>query len=136
MREHVIHTPTGARILTEIGMGFAGIRQPFSPGIMSDPTTRLNIGFPASPKAIVQSLDGVFISPRHLWAILVGLAKVDRPINLDNASESLFWTKPDLHEYLMKLFIKFDAVDPYWATMSKTGYYDPNMRLVHRNVAS
>lgn len=131
MREHVIHTPGGARILMEIGMGFAGIRQAFSPGVSSDPATRLNIGYPASSDRIVPSSDGVFISPRHLWSILVASAKPNRPASVDMASDSLFWTKPDLHGPLMKLFATFDLIDPYWSTMAKNGYYDPNTRLVH-----
>lgn len=133
MRERVIHTPSGARVLIEIGAGFAGIRKPFAPGVMSEPTMRLNIGFPATPRTVVQSPDGVFISPRHLWSILVALTTPSRPLSVDEASEALFWTKPDLHEPLMKLFATFEPIDPYWSSMVKHGYYDAQSRIVFRN---
>lgn len=132
--EHVISTPSGMRVLTEIEpeKGFAMIRQGFGPDDMSISAQRLQINNAFDQVHVAE--DGTWINPRMLWSILVQMAKPNQPLKLDDTAALLFYpqVRPDLHRLLMKLFESFDPADPYWSAMAHFGCYNPNSRTVHR----
>lgn len=132
--EHIISTPSGMRVLTEIqpGSGFAVIRPCFEPEDINKSRQRLQVQNYFDRVHV--SEDGTFINPKHLWSILVQWAKPDSPLKLDDAAAFLLYPqhRSDLHPKLMNMFRSFDQADVYCLNMFKHGFYDPNSRTVHR----
>lgn len=128
--EFRVQTPTGARVLVEIGCGFAFLRSGYAPPNSAMATERLTLS--SAFDKIHVAADGTFLNSRHLFAVAIGLMKPGEARSIDDLSNALFFHRPDLHCALIKLFAAYDTADPYWKTMVNCGWYDPAARFIHR----
>jgi hypothetical protein len=128
MKEHTISTPTGRRILTDIGKGFCVVRSAFGASV-NDAKERLHFHRGMEVHA---SPDGVFIGPRQLWSIVVGMAANRKaPITAKEAGEMLFAVPTDVHTAIAELMAAADPADEYWQAMKSNGWYDATTRTAH-----
>jgi len=132
--EYIVQCPSGARVLREIGHGFAHLRPAFGPARPEIASERLN--FSTAFDRVHVAPDGTFINAKHLWSILIGIVKPGFSRPLSEFNEVLFFDKPNLHNTLMKLFAAYNPDDSYWQGMVAHGYYDPASRTVHRHSAA
>lgn len=131
MREFIVSTPSGRRVLCDIGGNFVMIRPVFEP-VSKRSDERLQFGsFYDVPKA---APDGVWIGPRHLWTVSVGLASRSKaPITGVKIGELLFFEvyRPDIRRIFDKLMTTYDPTDSWWQAMSKHSWYDQVTGTVH-----
>lgn len=130
--KHVTSTPSGRRVLTDIGRGYAAIGDAYDPDCPTAATERLR--FRATTTDIAAEPDGIWLGSRHLWTIAVSMAKrFKRPMTADEIGDALFYgaARPDVHAALAALMTTFNPDERWWREMAKHAHYDPQTATIH-----
>lgn len=125
--DYTVSTPTGLRVLSVLGKGFAFLREPFAHDNPNNPSMRLQISNGFDEPYI--ATDGTWINDLYLWYILVSLVKGGKSVSIERLSIDLFYTRPDLNKRVTRLFANSTPAD--MMRLCQHGYYDPQDRIVH-----
>ncbi|WP_146113036.1 hypothetical protein [Paracoccus yeei] len=129
IKEYIVQTPTGARVLTDLG-DLVTVRNAFAPADPYDCAKRLMF-HPTLSKKLHFAADGIWLNSKLLWSLVLAYPGCGRQAKLKDAINALFYQNFDGHKALMNLFSKYDPNEKYWDVITRFGWYDANTGVIH-----
>jgi hypothetical protein len=135
MREFAISTPSGQRVLVNIGTtDFAMVRDAFEPP-SDNSSERLRLSIHESRYPLVVSADGTWINHRQLYAIANGIAwRAKQSVGADRIRDMLFYDglRPDVATIFRTMYAARHPDDRiYWNRMLCHTRFDADTATFH-----